>query len=343
MSEHLKHKMQTFEIRPPGTVWDAIVVRLDDDIKYSTLHQKINNFQVAPPEPLWESILDRLDDDEKYSTLSKKFNEYEVVPPPALWNRIAEELNSDAAPVTETPDIIKVRTLGEGKKWYRMLAAAVVGAVLLGGAWYAMYQQKQSGTEIVKENNTTTTPAIIPIDRTEDNGQIKKQPDATVIDPPSAAKNNRAVLAEKINTVAVQNTKKGKNDGAEDYIIAYAKVNRPVSYLEQPVVVRGPVLRDENGVPYMDINLLSNNSNYLLIAGPNGQLTRISAKFANVIQFINGGDDQVEENLDRILRESGAWKERFQQWRDKIKKSGYLPAPGNFLDILEFKELIEEK
>jgi hypothetical protein len=342
MSEHLKHKMQTFEMPPPDAVWDAVVVRLDDDIKYSTLHQKINNFQVAPPAPLWESILDRLDDDEKYSTLSKKFNSYEVAPPAGLWDHISDELNRNASPVADIPDV-KVRTIGRGKKWYRILAAAVVAAVLLGGAWYNLYQEKQSGIEIAKENNPTTTPTVIPADQNGDTGRIKKQPEAIAIPPASSDENKRPVLAEKISPAPAQNSKKQENNGAEDYIIAYSKVNRPVSYLEQPVIIKGPVLRDENGMPYMDINLLSNNGNYLLIAGPNGQMTRISAKFANVIQFINGSDDQVEENLDRILRESGAWKERFQQWRDKIKKSGYLPAPGNFLDILEFKELIEEK
>jgi hypothetical protein len=348
MSEYLKHKMQTFEMLPPGTVWEAIVVRLDDDIKYSNLNQKIKDFQVAPPVPLWDSILDRLDDDEKYSALSKKINNYQVTPPAGLWNQIAHELDSDASHTIDFPDV-KVRRISNGKKWYKMLAAAVIAAVLVGTSWYLLNQEKQSGVEIAKENNPASVPTVISTDRNEDSVRNKKQeiasrlPEAIAITTTSSAKNKRPALQEKTDILLAQNSKKPeKNDGL-DYIIAYSKVNRPVSYLEQPVIVKGPVLRDENGMPYLDINLLSNNSNYLLIAGPNGQMTRISAKFANVIQFINNSDDQVEENLDRILRESGAWKERFQQWRDKIKKSGYLPAPGNFLDILEFKELIEEK
>jgi hypothetical protein len=317
MSEQLQHKMQTFEVAPPAQVWQAISVQLDDDIQHAALSKKLFNYEITPPVIAWKNIVNLLD------------------------NNNTELLNNNSDAVYSIPDA-KVRSISSSKNWYKMAAAAAITALLLGAGWYVATQNnKETQIAIVKDNNPlpekikeTVPEKTNNQPQTED---IAVTPLPKVEDVIVAQNAEKSVSEEK----AINNNYKKQN---EDFVVTYSKINsRPAySYLEQPIVINAPVLLDENGKPYRDINAISNANRYLAIAGPNGQMTRISAKFANVIQFIDGSDN-VEENLDKILRESGMWKIRFQQWREKIKKAGYLPAPGNFLDILEFKELIEEK
>lgn len=312
MSEQLQHKMQTFEVAPPAQIWQAISVQLDDDIQHATLSKKLFNYEITPPANAWKNIITLLD-------------------------------NNNTEAVYTIPDA-KVRSISAGKNWYKMAAAAAITALLLGAGWYVATQNnKESQIAVVKDNNPVPKKIKETVPEKTNNqpqtGDIAVTPIPKVEDVIVAQNNDKAAPEKRV-------INKNDNKQNEDFVVTYSKVNsRPAySYLEQPIVINAPVLLDENGKPYRDINAISNTNRYLVIAGPNGQMTRISAKFANVIQFIDGGNsDNVEENLDKILRESGMWKIRFQQWREKIKQAGYLPAPGNFLDILEFKELIEEK
>ena len=81
----------------------------------------------------------------------------------------------------------------------------------------------------------------------------------------------------------------------------------------------------------------------MIIAGPDGQMTRISSKFANVIRFLNANGNDTEEYLDRVIKEGGLWKQRFKEWRQKILDSHFIPSSSNFLDIMEFRELLDDK
>jgi hypothetical protein len=76
--------------------------------------------------------------------------------------------------------------------------------------------------------------------------------------------------------------------------------------------------------------------------GPNGETTRISAKFANVIRYLNGDTEEPTEYLDNVIRDSDTWKKRFQEWRSKIRESSFIPSTANFMDILSFKDLLEQ-
>jgi hypothetical protein len=344
MSEQLKYRMQTFEMAPPAQAWEAIAVRLDDDSNYAVLSQKIHSYESAPPVTAWELIALRLNDDTKHAGLSKKMNSYEVTPPAGTWNKIAGLL--DGFSEGRTRSVIPDTKVLPIRSWYKMAAAAVIAVLLAGAAWYFISQQSSllPNNSIAKENQPT--PAINEnSQKTTGNEQVPPviSPDSPLPDVKDLVVGDNKERVNAINSSPVNNGTRNTNTRNE-YVLTYTKVNRPPSYLEQPIVINAPVLLDETGRPYRDINVLTTNSSYLTIAGPNGELTRISAKFANIIQFLDGSsDDQLEENIDKILRESSIWKERFQQWRNKIKKSGYLPASGNFLDILEFKELIEEK
>ena len=99
-----------------------------------------------------------------------------------------------------------------------------------------------------------------------------------------------------------------------------------------------------DGLAIRDMDVIT-SSNYITVMGPNGQLTRISTKFANMIRYLDGSDaaSSTHEYLDSVLAESDTWKKRFQEWRNRISQSPFIPSSANFLDIISFKELIQEK
>ena len=92
----------------------------------------------------------------------------------------------------------------------------------------------------------------------------------------------------------------------------------------------------------LDQRMLQQKTGYLLVYAPGGQLTRLSAKFAAALGYFDA-DDNSDEYLDKVIEQSGIWKQQFENWRDKIRQSGYIPSSGNFLDILELKDLVQDK
>jgi hypothetical protein len=321
MFEQLKHIMQTFEATPPPGVWQALDVRLADD--------------------------------EQYASLVKKMNDFEVTPPAFMWNQIAEELDDVKKNTTTT-----VRTISSSPKWYRMAAAAVISALLIGSGWYFL-TQSSNGTQTnvavtekinSSEKNNITAP-VLPLTGTEEKMDIaatnkkqdEKKTEQVVASEIAIANHSKSNSTPKtLINKPVLSTKKNSRIDNDVPVLRYTKVTVQPSFRENSIVITAPILLDENGNPYRDINVLSANSNYLMVAGPNGQMTRISSKFANVILFLNTDDGEVKEYLEKILEESFVWKQRFQQWRNKIKEKAITPTPGNFLDILELKELIKE-
>lgn len=345
MSDKLKHKMQAWEVTPPEAAWQAIASRLQDDEQHAGLSQRFEQLEITPPAHLFNSITERLADDQLYQPISEKMNAAAITPPPGNWQAIAERLNIPAEhthladklyPHQETPPadswhkvaaalenntqptpIVKLKT-----KWYKYaVAAALIGVI--------------ATSVFLFTNNNSNTP--------ENNVAVINTPaTANPVNPNNSNRNPTAtnLLAEKTETPAVYvyNNQAGQ---AED--ISYATVASVHSITENPIIINSPLIRDETGAVIRDIEAITMHGNYLMVTGPNGQPTRISAKFSNILGYLTGGEEDTEEGIDRIMKESSLWKKRFQEWRKKISQSQFSPAGGNFLDIEAFKELIKEE
>ena len=72
-----------------------------------------------------------------------------------------------------------------------------------------------------------------------------------------------------------------------------------------------------------------------MIPGPNGQTTRISVRFADIVNYFMIDSDENTKT------DHGRWKVIIDEWRQKTILSGYMPATGNFLDIVELSEFIK--
>ncbi len=323
MSEQSRHKMFDFEATPPPAAWETIAARLEDDRKYTALTSKINQYQEAPPAASWEVIATRIEDDTQYASLAAKMNNFDAAPPPDSWQHIAASL----------PEIKehKIPVAGSRGRVYRMAAAAVVAALLI-GAW--MLFTRQPDTTLVKNKPVvpaSPVPAQIKTTPAVSNPPVQKP--AYAIVPQTTPRSNRSGY---VSRAAVS---------SDEHPLKYAVVNNIPAYRNSRIIIPSLPILDKNGIAIRDLDVLTTNSNYLVVMGPNGQTTRISSKFASVIRFLNGSNDDndAEEYLDKVIKESDMWKKRFQEWRNKISQSSFIPSSANFLDIMEFKELIQEK
>ena len=291
------------------------------------LKHKMYEFEVTPPPAAWEAIAARLDDDSRYSLISSTMNDYEVAPPAGSWKNIVASLSEAKAGDAKTP-VIKI-----SRKLYRYATAAVITGLVAGVGWLFINKPDVNinvAGNAGKQPFETTKPAqnkhTIESSLAQNNDVSRKIKE----EPVYSANKNNPPFAYQIN------------DNIQSHILKYAVVNALALHNEGPIIISSPPILDEKGAVVRDMDVLTTNNNYLVVAGPDGQLTRISSKFVNIIRYLNSGDD-VEEYLDKVIRESGAWKKRFQEWRNKISQSNFIPSSANFLDIMEFKELIDEK
>ncbi len=95
--------------------------------------------------------------------------------------------------------------------------------------------------------------------------------------------------------------------------------------------------RDAAGKMVMDMNLLTTpGTQYVTVTAPNGEQTRISRKFLPVLTFLNTGADNGQFNA--------ALKQKLQLLRKELlQQASFVPSAANFLDIMELKELLQDK
>ncbi len=289
---------------------------MPERIKY-----RLHDFEVTPPSAAWDTIAARLQDDAKHAELASRLNQYEVPPPDSLWSGIARELDK----IEEAPKSIRKTIL------YRLSAAAIVIGIIATGYWWMNRKAAENNLATVSVNKSIPQPSL---DQTTDKKTpVTSQPETNNTDEETNV---------KTNTRTGDNSTNAQSSIDDRGILRYATISAVPNYNEQTIVINSAPIKDENGAIIRDMDVLTTNNSYLMIAGPDGQMTRISSKFANVIRFLNGGTDDTEEYLDKVIKESGIWKQRFKEWRQKIIESRFIPASTNFLDIIEFKDLIEE-
>lgn len=291
------------------------------------LRHKMSHYEAAPPAAAWTSIAARLDDDRQFAAVSDRMNAFEQSPPPFAWENIARTLDTENAPEITAPVVPFRATM------LRRIAVAAMVLIIAGAGFWWLTRTNRMAPAFVQQN--VAPPGI-------KRGQESGLPPTAKNANPGTPANTRVSIAPESVGTGDHNNKRLHSAGDDDFgthVLSYAAVERLPSFPESPVVISGKPLTDEHGNLIRDIDVLSTNSNYLTVMGPNGQLTRISAKFGSVIRYLNEPGD-TEEYLDRVIRESDTWKKRFQEWRSKIIQSSYVPAASNFFDIAAFGELV---
>lgn len=366
MQGNWQNMVQQQEVMPPEGVWDAIALALQENEQRPDWQTKIYHAQAEPPVGSWQQITQALDaatsneqdwqnrvyhyeavpPSEAWTAVAEMLDKqaanadwdarlyhHRATPPAAVWNYITAQLNDDTtqvAPISQKP----VRRMG----WPRIAAAAAIVLTIAGTALWTLRDQffgsasqtvaandNPSKSQSSLDNNTApmaAPDAIVPTDATADVATTKPSPVAI------AAKNTgrKAPTAQKPTTVIAP--------------LEYVTHNEMAFLPTDAVFTNTNKLPNEKGQTVVEINGMdAPTSNYINISGPDGQSVRVSAKFANLLGYLNDGDQ--EERLDRIIKESAFWKATFRQWREKMTDADAAPSPSNFMGLLEMVKVLQ--
>jgi len=288
---------------------------------FEQLQHRMISYEVIPPPAAWETIAARLNDDEKYGMLSDRVNQFETFPPSQLWGEILNTLDN---PKNRRPIIGK-------RRWvFRSAAAAILAGVLIVG-WMIFYKDAAVSVLVAK----VTAPVVQPAEKPAIN--------IPASDSVVAVNHHPAVSASRFSNGDAPGVKHGQSfigASLSENVLPYALVSNPET-LYPVAKIAAPSVAVKKEDLRMNFFALPVNGNYLMVEGPDGKLTRISSKFSSLIGLLMEGDET--ENYPETIKDSGSWKERFREWRNKISESSYIPASVNFLDIMELKDLILEE
>lgn len=277
------------------------------------LKQRFQDFSISPPPSVWEAIAGHLDAAHENSELADRIHSVSVEPPADSWDSIFSQLQAESFRTASKSKLISGRMLGR--------AAVVAGVVLIGSLLFFMQGDRKETYKaaVVASNTDDVSPETMPV---------------------AAKKRVKTSSIPRISSLYSALTMKKK-----------APATRALSesvITEDPVAVPAvnipaKPIRDESGEIIQFISLAEGlTDRYVSVTGPNGQQTKISSKFANLLLYLNDDDDTDENEgvFTRSFLESLLWKSRFQSWRNAISQTGYIPSSTNFMDILEFRDLI---
>ena len=279
------------------------------------LKNKMFNYEVTPPEGVWKNVASNLQESNEYLALSAKMYDVEVMPPATSWAAISQALGNEQ-PIRARP----VRRL-----IFKLAAAAVLLGVILTGSLYFLADESQLQTAgNIKEPVQVPAQSKEQAETNEDEDlEIQQRSDERII----------YAVNEPRHTSGARSSSKVRS-------LRKVRINEPSTEGTDISVPVRPI-RNEWGDIIQDPQIISNGEEYISVTGPNGQQTRISAKFIDALQYLNGSNT-YSDYADASYYESASWQRKFEEWRNKIMQTSYIPSSTNFLDIMEFKELISK-
>jgi len=273
------------------------------------LQNKMYNYEVAPPETVWEKITAAIDESEMSHKFPKKLYGIEVTPPTNAWDKISASLDSP----------IETRKPRKISFYIRYAAAAaVIGVIAFGSIKLingksknkevAQQQIKSNAADTIspsiKENITTTTATNLAI---EDE------------------KRNDAALEESKHTFAKLDVPlKSKIKIASNFYFTHPEPDEDENN-NQPHFAQAI----HTGLSQPDTkNHLA--SRYITLLTPDGNLIRMSKNLIDLACCVSGEEQDTE------------CKNQLQQWREKIACAPINASPGNFMDIFDLINSLQD-
>lgn len=288
---------------------------------------KLYDHEVPPPDNLWGKISHDLDND-SFVVFKQKLFHHQQEPPAGIWKNIERILHGD----TSVIPLIKRNTF---KVWRVAAAAAVIGIAFFTVNYFLSRQEPIAPPTAKKNTTNAPAPPNAPV-------QAEKQQSVPGKQPVIAS----AFVPGKMNAKSTTSHLQAGNiysDGGSVDIPSLSTIANDESAMTDRLELSSTSnrrLRNLQGEIKEDVSLLDLPNSYFLMTGPNGQAVRVSSKFRNTIQYLNGSGN--EELLDVILRESHYWKNIFKEWKEKVSNSSFVPSSQNFMDITELMKLLQQ-
>jgi uncharacterized protein YheU (UPF0270 family) len=306
-----------------------------------TIQHKLTNIEIEPPHGLWELLSVRLDAEYEPSEirLAQRMNDAVLIPPTDSWAAIEANL-----PVRSLEESIPLQRKEPAKLFsipVRKIAVALVALIVISFAGWLFFPPTAEGPQVgqdkVPQANTLTTPPTVP----SGSGNTRSMPPAIAQQVPSiqrplpvnAGRNSNNENEKDKNTETIA----GNTDSNQpDLPATNPSIVQPQDVVTEVNIPARPY-RDATGKMVMDMNLLTTpGTQYVTVTAPNGEQTRISRKFLPVLTFLNTGADNGQFNA--------ALKQKIQELRKELlQQASFVPSAANFLDIMELKELLQDK
>jgi hypothetical protein len=293
------------------------------------LKEKLHNFEVTPPPGTWQEIARKIRESNDSFLLAEKMYNYEVPPPAGIMAEVLKAFTS------HQQQNGRLHTSAIPKRIPHLIAAASIFGIVLMSSLYLFYNN--SPKKLVADSQKNTE---------KKNNKEKELPDtakeslAELTTPGSEQSTSVGAIASVYSN---QREKKNYNRGtSRDLYRTIVKIANNLSAAE-PISISAKPIRNKFGDIIQDPRLITSpGQKYISITGPNGQQTRISSKFMNLLLYMNDQSDieDFDGYFDKTFLESLIWKSRFKDWREKIMQTSFIPTSTNFMDILEFKDLI---
>ena len=272
----------------------------------NNLSHKMINVEIPPPASAWEKIaaeLERL----KHPQFVDKIASASIEPPASAWENVASSLDNAAGR----------KVVGLNTRWMKWAAAAVVIGLIAFSATFILrpnQEEESVSASLPKKENEAIASA----------NAMKRIPSSGDDIHPSI------VLVDNLRGVrTAQNFSTG--NGSKESLVRHASI--------ETAGVEKPISKNTEGEHKISDNISSTSSHfipapeYYVVTAPNGDRVKISSKFSDAVTSLYGGD-----NVDYL------WKSRFDSWKSKLMNNpSFIPAAGNFLDIVELKELLKEQ
>jgi cell division protein FtsN len=228
--------------------------------------------------------------------LKDRFNNYSVPPPEGAWDDIAAQLDAEKPGMTSSKKV--------NRTYYLFAAAAALIVVVAGYMLFTIFsnpaeKQVVSSSDSLGLKNNDLANNNTPVQAKVNNESLMRVPDKEL----STIKNKDRITVSAKSSSPQKQVNPEKKDSKE------IKNNRDSV--------------EVNGEP---------KTNYITIAGPEGQPVKVSEKAAALI-----------ESSDEKIPPHTVWNKKINKWRDIMKTNTLAPTPGNFLDIVELNNTLVDK
>lgn len=276
------------------------------------LKHRLQNHEILPPQGAWNTIASELQEANTFLPVSRKMYDFELAPPEAAWLQIAASLKQDDGDARKAP-VKRMNSL-----FLKLAAAAVLTGVIILGSLFLLRNTDGSKKQIASNIKDGLKQNL---------KSINLAASIRSLSPPPIPNSQRPQYLSSI-----------ENDDQFNDFTASRPLRKVAinDYFTEPQSISVPAkpIFNKNGQPIIYPKIvLSDDGEHIDITAPNGQQTRVSAKFVNVLLYMNA-------NHEGDYSESDTWQKQFEEWRKKILQNNFIPSSTNYLDILELKELL---
>jgi hypothetical protein len=289
-------------------------------------NKTLYNMEVPPPPEVWPHIAARLL--EAYHAedvpVAQKMYDMEFAPPAGAWENIAATLPQ------QQPAKAPVKVIA----FARMMTAAAAMVLITLAAWYFLNNSSQKNhTAVATTKQSAANPGA-----------------ATAAQPGEVAAGNTKSSLHRAagtatgegNPIASRYTNRGRYTYDDQPEGPSGETRSSYSVLHKAGITARR-LRNANGQLVTNYDDASNDNCYMDITSPNGEQTRTSYKFMQILNALNSDDDAPGDYFDFMLQDNSVWKARIREWKNKLlNQTSFIPT-GGFSDILELRDMLQQQ